>query len=139
MAPRTRPHHPLFLILLALVLFAGACSQSNTPSTWGEAEEDGTLRENFIRACLEANDDSGDVEFSEAEASTYCTCAFEEIVEYYGGEFGADNEISEVAGAVEGRNFDAFKDLESDLRKNPEEIPADVEGMLSGCATSALG
>ncbi len=137
MASRNRTHRSLLLVVLALVVFAGACSQSNTPETWGEAEEDGTLRENFIRACLEANEDGGEQQFSETQANTYCTCSFEEIVEYFGGEIGPDNRISDVANAVEGRDFEAFKDLESDLRGDPESIPIDIQRMLEGCAAAA--
>ncbi len=139
MARRNRPHSSLLLIVLALVVFAGACSQSNTPETWGEAQEDGNLRPNFIRACTEANAEGGDVEFTAAEASTYCGCAFEEIVEYFGGAIAPDNTISAVANAAEGRDFEAFKTLEADLRKNPEQIPVDIEAMLTGCAARATG
>ena len=139
MARRTRPHSPLLLVILALVVLAAACAQSNTPATWGEAQEDGNLRPNFIRACTEANVEGGEVEFTASEAINYCGCAFEEIVEYFGGSIAPDNTISDVATAVEGRDFDAFKTLEADLRKDPEQIPADIEAMLTGCAAVAAG
>ncbi len=139
MARRNRPHSSLLLIVLAFVVFAGACSQSNTPETWGEAQEDGNLRPNFIRACTEANAEGGDVEFTAAQASNYCGCAFEEIVEYFGGAIAPDSTISAVATAAEGRDFDAFKTLEADLRKNPEQIPTDIEAMLTGCTNRAKG
>ncbi len=138
MARRNRPRLRILSIALASVVLAGACSQSNTPKTWEEAEADGSLRQNFSNACVEANTDGGDVEFTDDQATDYCMCAFEEIVEYFGGEIQGDNTIIGVVGAVEGRNFDAFKDLESDLRSNPEEIPADIEGMLNGCSSRAL-
>jgi len=139
MARRIRPHSRLLLVILALVVFASACSQSNTPETWAAAQEDGNLRPNFIRACTEANEEGGEVEFSATEAANYCGCAFEEIVEYFGGAIAPNSVISDVATAVEGRNFDAFKTLESDLRKNPEQIPVDIEAMLKGCASRAAG
>lgn len=137
MARRIRPHSRLLLVILALVVFAGACSQSNTPETWAEAEEDGNLVENFVRACVQANAEGGEVEFSATEADVYCGCAFTEIVEYFGGAIAPDSTISAVANAVEGRDFDAFKNLEADLRKNPEQIPVDIEAMLTGCAARA--
>ena len=130
---------PLVLIalLLSLVVFATSCGASNDPETWAEAEADGNLRPNFIRACTEANADGGDLQFDSAQAEAYCECAFTEIVEYYGGQFDADLAISDVAGAVQGRDFEAFKDFESDLRSDPESIPADIAAFLTGCASQA--
>lgn len=132
--------HPLtiFVLLLSVVLFASACGASNDPQTWAEAEEDGNLRPNFIRACTEANAEEGaDDTFSEAQLANYCECAFIEIVEYYGGSFDGDNAISDVADAVAGRDFEAFRSLESDLRDDPTSIPADIDALLNGCANNA--
>ncbi len=128
----------IFVLLLSVVLFAGACGSSNDPQSWAEAEEDGNLRPNFIRACTEANaEDGADQSFSEAQLANYCECAFIEIVEYYGGSIDGDNRLDDVADAVVGRDFEAFKDLESDLRHDPTSIPADIEAMLNGCAADA--
>jgi len=128
----------IFVLLLSVVLFAGACGSSNDPQSWADAEEDGNLRPNFIRACTEANaEDGADQAFSASQLANYCECAFSEIVEYYGGTISGDNRLEDVAGAVVGRDFQAFKDLESELRNDPASIPADIEAMLNGCANNA--
>ena len=127
----------IVVLLLSVILLAGACGSSNDPQTWAEAEEDGNLRPNFIRACTEANADGGDLQFDSAQAEAYCECAFTEIVEYYGGQFDADLAITDVVDAVQGRDFEAFKDFESDLRDDPESIPADIAAFLTGCASQA--
>lgn len=131
----------IFAMLFSVLVFASACGSSNDPESWAEAEEDGNLRPNFIRACTEANAEGGEVQFTEAEAAVYCECAFVEIVEYFGGEINGDNALVDVATATAGRDFEAFKDLESSLRDNPEDIPADISAMLTGqggCTDQAL-
>ena len=128
----------IFVLLFSVVLFAGACGSSNDPQSWAEAEEDGNLRPNFIRACTDANAESGaDDTFSETQLANYCECAFIEIVEYYGGSINGDNQLTDVADAVVGRDFEAFRELESDLRNDPASIPADIEALLNGCAANA--
>jgi hypothetical protein len=123
------------VLLLSVMLLAGACGSSNDPETWAEAEQDGRLRENFQAACVEANGEEGAaVEFTDAQIAAYCECAFVEIVEYFGGSINGDNELDDVADAVAGRDFQAFRDLESDLRDDPTQIPADIEAFLDGCA-----
>ncbi len=130
----------LFLILLSLVVLATACGASNDPETWAEAEADGNLRQNFIRACTEANaSGGGDVEFTAAQAGRYCECTFTKVVEYFGAEIQSDNTLTDVAEVVVGRDFAAFSQLESDLRSDPEKIPADVEAMLKQCASTVAG
>ena len=127
----------ILVLLLSVIILAGACGSSNDPQTWAEAEEDGRLRENFTTACVEANGETGaEVEFTDAQIATYCECAFIEIVEYFGGEIDGDNRLVDVAGAVAGRDFEAFKDLESNLRDDPTQIPADIEAFLDGCANN---
>ena len=130
---------PLVLIalLLSLVVFATSCGASNDPETWAEADADGNLRTNFIRACTEANADGGDLDLDETQAAAYCECAFLEIVEIFGGEFVNGTTIVDVADAVEGQDFQAFKDFESGLRSNPEDIPAEVEAVLNLCVSQA--
>ena len=52
-------------------------------------------------------------------------------------ELGADAAVA----ADSGRDFAAFKELESTLRDNPEDIPADVRALLTGqggCTDQAL-
>ena len=125
----------IVVLLLSVILLAGACGSSNDPQTWAEAEEDGNLRPNFIRACTDANGEEGaEVEFTDEQIAAYCECAFVEIVEYFGGSINGDNQLTDVADAVAGRDFEAFKTLESDLRDDPSKIPADVEAMLGLCA-----
>lgn len=127
----------IVVLLLSLVALATACGASNDPETWAAAEDDGNLRPNFMRACIDANQDGGDLDFDDAQAEAYCECAFIEIVEYFGGEFDGENAISDVADAVSGRDFEAFKEFESGLRDDPEQIPADIEAFLNGCAGQA--
>ncbi len=129
----------LLVILLSLGVFASACSSSNDPATWAEAEADGNLQPNFINACTEANADGGEVQFTSDQARIYCECAFGEIVEYFGGEIKADSSLDDVANATIGRDFEAFKQLEKNLRKDPQTIPADVEAMLTACAQQVSG
>ena len=127
----------ILVLLLSVLLLASACGSSNDPETWAEAEEDGRLRENFMTACVEANGEDGTaVEFTDAQIANYCECAFVEIVEYFGGSINGDNQLVEVADAVAGRDFEAFKDLESNLRDDPTQIPADIEAFLTGCANN---
>ncbi|MEO0494658.1 MAG: hypothetical protein AAF081_14705 [Actinomycetota bacterium] len=131
----------IFAMLFSVLVFASACGSSNDPQSWAEAEEDGNLRPNFIRACTEANTDGADIDFTDDEIAVYCECAFVEIVEYFGGEIDGSNRLVDVADAVVGRDFEAFKDLESSLRDNPEDIPADIRAMLTGqggCTDQAL-
>ncbi|MEM9467053.1 MAG: hypothetical protein AAGA90_16900 [Actinomycetota bacterium] len=128
----------ILTLLVSVMVLAGACGSSNDPETWGEAQEDGRLRENFMAACVEANgEDGAAVEFTDAQITNYCECAFVEIVEYFGGSINADNELVDVADAVAGRDFEAFRSLESDLRDDPTQIPADIEAFLNGCAQNA--
>ena len=115
-------------------MFASACGSSNDPQSWAEAEEDGNLQPNFIRACTEANADDEAVELTDAKAMAYCRCAFVEIAQYYGGEIDGDSRLDDVAGAVAGRDFEAFTQFESSLSSDPTSIPADIEAMLDGCA-----
>ena len=115
MATAKRPL-TVFILLLSVLVFAGACGSSNDPQSWAEAEEDGNLRPNFIRACTDANADEGAVDLTDAQLEAYCECAFVEIVEYFGGEIDGDNKLVDVADAIAGRDFEAFRQLESDLR-----------------------
>lgn len=131
MERRNRSRLVLVVIVLVVALVGSACG-SNDPGSWGEAGDDGNLFENFQKACNQANVDDGDIELTDAERAVYCECAFAELVEYYGGEVMANGQISDVVDAIEGRNFEAFKDLESDLRSDPEDIPSDIEAMLTG-------
>ncbi len=131
MERRNRSRIVLVVILLAVALVGAACG-SNDPGNWEEAGDDGNLYENFQKACNEANVESGDSELTDEQRALYCECAFAELVEYYGGEVMENGQITDVVGAIEGRDFEAFKDLESDLRSDPEDIPSDIEAMLAG-------
>jgi hypothetical protein len=129
-------------MLFSVLVFASACGSSNDPQSWAEAEDDGNLRPNFIRACTEANTDGAEIELTADQIATYCECAFVEIVEYFGGEIDGSNRLADaVVAADSGRDFAAFKELESTLRDNPEDIPADIRAMLTGqggCTDQAL-
>lgn len=132
----------IFAMLFSVLVFASACGSSNDPQSWAEAEDDGNLRPNFIRACTEANTDGAEIELTAGQIATYCECAFVEIVEYFGGEIDGSNQLTDVAAAADsGRDFAAFKELESTLRDNPEDIPADIRAILTGqggCTDQAL-
>jgi hypothetical protein len=130
MERRNRSRIVLVVLLLVVALVGTACG-SNDPESWDEAGEDGNLYENFQKACSEANAEGGDIELTDAERVAYCKCAFNELLEYYGGMMEND-QVADIVGAIEGRDFEAFKDLESDLRSNPEQIPSDIEAMLTG-------
>ena len=129
-------------MLFSVLVFASACGSSNDPQSWAEAEDDGNLRPNFIRACTEANTDGAEIELTADQIAAYCECAFVEIVEYFGGEIDGSNRLSDAAAAADsGRDFAAFKELESTLRDNPEDIPADIRALLTGqggCTDQAL-
>ena len=132
----------IFAMLFSVLVFASACGSSNDPQSWAEAEDDGNLRPNFIRACAEANTDGAEIELTADQIAAYCECAFVEIVEYFGGEIDGSNRLTDAAVAADsGRDFAAFKELESTLRDNPEDIPADIRAMLTGqggCTDQAL-
>ena len=132
----------IFSMLFSVLVFASACGSSNDPQSWAEAEDDGNLRPNFIRACTEANTDGAEIELTADQIAAYCECAFVEIVEYFGGEIDGSNRLTDAAVAVDsGRDFAAFKELESTLRDNPEDIPADIRALLTGqggCTDQAL-
>lgn len=129
-------------MLFSVLVFASACGSSNDPQSWAEAEDDGNLRPNFIRACTEANTDGAQIALTAGQIATYCGCAFVEIVEYFGGEIDGSNQLTDAAVAADsGRDFAAFKELESTLRDNPEDIPADIRALLTGqggCTDQAL-
>ena len=132
----------IFAMLFSVLVFASACGSSNDPQSWAEAEDDGNLRPNFIRACTEANTDGAEIKLTADQIAAYCECAFVEIVEYFGGEIDGSNRLTDAAVAADsGRDFAAFKELESTLRDNPEDIPADVRALLTGqggCTDQAL-
>ena len=123
----------IFAMLFSVLVFASACGSSNDPQSWAEAEDDGNLRPNFIRACTEANTDGAEIALTVDQIAAYCECAFVEIVEYFGGEIDGSNRLTDAAVAADsGRDFAAFKELESTLRDNPEDIPADIRALLTG-------
>jgi hypothetical protein len=130
MERKNRSRIVLVVLLLVVALVGTACG-SNDPESWDEAGEDGNLYENFQKACNEANVEGGDIELTDAERVAYCKCAFTELLEYYGGVM-ENGQVADIVGAIEGRDFEAFKDLESDLRSDPEQIPSDIEAMLTG-------
>jgi hypothetical protein len=113
----------IFAMLFSVLVFASACGSSNDPQSWAEAEDDGNLRPNFIRACTEANTESAEIELN-------------------ADQIDGSNQLTDAAAAADsGRDFAAFKELESTLRDNPEDIPADIRALLTGqggCTDQAL-
>ena len=123
----------IFAGLLALVLLASACSSSNDPKSWTDAGIDGNVRPNFVDACKVANTGSG--QLTDQQANSYCTQAFEALVDYYGGQITQPgNVLQDSASVTEGRDFAAFLKLDSDLRKDPTSIPPEITSMLSDIA-----
>lgn len=127
----------LVAVLTVLALGAAACGQSNDPASWSEAHQDGNLEENYMKACREANA-GGEVEISVSQGADYCRCTFKATVEYYGGVIDADGRLSDDPAPRVGRDFEAFRRLETDLRDDPEGIPADLEILFDACRESAL-
>ena len=129
-------------MLFSVLVFASACGSSNDPQSWAEAEDDGNLRPNFIRACTEANTDGAEIELTADQIAAYCECAFVEIVEYFGGEIDGSNRLTDAAAAADsGRDFMPSRNSKSTLRDNPEDIPADIRALLTGqggCTDQAL-
>lgn len=125
----------LFAGLLVLVLLASACSSSNDPNSWTEAGIDGSVRPNFVEACKVANTGSG--QLTDQQANSYCTQAFEALVDYYGGRITQPgNVLQDSAGAAVGRDFAAFLKLDSDLRKDPTSIPPEITTILHDIETA---
>ena len=117
MTRRTKPQSTwrvgvIGLALICLVLLAAGCGTNNDPSTWEEAKADGTLEENFMRSCREANTGGGP---NATPVTSYCECAFEGLSERF-----ADD-------------FDDFKDAEKRLRNDPSDIDPAVRELLLRC------
>ena len=111
----TRSRLALLIAVVALALTA--CGSSNDPATWDEAVADGTsdtdypVRNNFIDACETANTDEG---MSADQASSYCECTFE--------------------GLMTNLDFEEFKQLDDDLRSDPESpLPDSVTEIFETC------
>jgi len=120
---------------MALVLFASACGSSNDPTTWTEAGNDGNVRKNFVEACKTAN--SGSAQMTDTQANRYCTEAFVELVDYYGGQIVQPGDsLQDSSPIVEGRDFAAFLKLDRDLRKDPTSVPPDIRELLDGVRVS---
>ena len=103
------------VVLVCLVLFASGCASNNDPSNWEEAIVDGTLEQNFMRSCGEANEGGG---LSESQVTEYCGCAFEGLAERFAEDFGD------------------FKDAEKRLRNDPNDIDREVEALFRSCSES---
>ncbi len=119
---------------MALVLVAAACSSSNDPNSWTEAGETDQVRTNFVKACQTANE--GVDQLSQNQAASYCTQTFEALVDYYGGEIMPDGILQDSSTATVGRDFEAFLQLDKDLRSDPTSIPSEITEILSGIIES---
>lgn len=100
------------LVLICLLVFAAGCASNNDPDNWEEAKADGTLEENFMRSCGEANAGGG---LTVSQAESYCECAFDGLAQRYADDFGD------------------FKDAEKRLRNDPEDIDPAVRELLLRC------
>ncbi|MXW75865.1 MAG: hypothetical protein F4Y27_07865 [Acidimicrobiaceae bacterium] len=108
----TRRGGVIGLVLICLVVFASGCASNNDPSNWEEAIEDGTLEENFMRSCREANVGGG---LNVSQVESYCGCAFDGLAQRYA------------------EDFDDFKDAEKRLRNDPNDIDPAVRALLERC------
>jgi len=127
----------LVSVLLGVALLASSCGDSNDPTTWKEAGGDGNVESNFYRACIEANQDGGDVTLTDSQARVLCECSFEQLVSYFGGKFADDGSLTDADAPGAGGGFAEFAQLDADLRKDPTSIPASVEAFLTSCAQLA--
>ena len=100
------------VVLVCLVMFASGCASNNDPSNWEEAIADGTLEENFMRSCGEANAGGS---LNATQVTSYCECAFEGLSERFA------------------EDFDDFKDAEKRLRNDPNDIDPAVRELLQRC------
>ncbi|NIU64011.1 MAG: hypothetical protein GWN73_00570, partial [Actinobacteria bacterium] len=106
----------LVAVLLGLAVIAGGCAASSDPDNWADAEAEGNVRQNFLRSCNEANVEGGDL--TEEQIPDYCECSYAEMVEFFSDD------------------FQGFKDLESDLRNDPEAVPIEVKALFEQCIAS---
>ena len=116
MARRSKFRSALGAGVLGLALIAGGCSSSSDPDTWAEAKEEGNVRQNFQRACTEANLEGGNL--TDDQVSDYCGCAYEEMLEHFSDD------------------FEGFKDLEKELRNDPTAVPIEIERLFEQCAAN---
>ena len=111
------PYPKRLSAVVVLVVVPAGCSQSNDPADWAEAEaQDGfPVQRNFIDACVKANADQDGM--SAEEADSFCSCAFDEV--------------------HESLTFEEFKQLDDDLRADPEDLPAAERAQFAGCVGSS--
>lgn len=109
--PRNRPLL-LAIVLLGITLFAASCGSSNNPTTWAQAEADGTLEENFMRSCTQANVGGG---LTDLQVPSYCGCAFDALANLYS------------------EDFQLFRDAESRLRSDPTDIDPSLRQLFESC------
>ena len=131
MAPRSNRRVATLFGLIVLALVAVGCSQSSDPTTWEDALAEGNVEQNFLNACVEADDGATN---DEQALANYCECSFDELQETFADDFG---------------RFDAVDDA---LRSEPEAIDdptliedertrADVSAaaaVIQGCASQHL-
>ena len=100
----TRRALSLVTIAFGLLALAGCADPPNAPT-----EFDAQVQENFVAVC------TGDWEGSETTLAPRdtCTCAYEVLVERYEGD------------------FEAFAQLDQDLRSDQSAFPADLEAEMS--------
>lgn len=122
MAHRKNPRFAALAGLIGLVLLLAGCGSDTDPDTWEQAEETGKVQENFMVSCEDANAGAA----GQGDVPAYCDCAYLEIRDFY-----ADD-------------FEGFKDVESELRSDPEAInntavvPVAITDALEACADEHL-
>ncbi|MFT5200689.1 MAG: hypothetical protein ACI9C1_000053 [Candidatus Aldehydirespiratoraceae bacterium] len=131
MGTRKNRRFSLLAIVLLLAVFATACSASSDPETWAEALESGSVSDNFLAACAEADDGATS---DTASLDAYCGCSFDELQQAFADDFGR------------------FKAVDDALRNDPElinnassveddQLQADINqarALIDACASEHL-
>jgi hypothetical protein len=132
----------LLVLVGALVLLAGACNRSNTPSSYDE-----TTQKQFMAGCTgNTSDDAESGDTSNAGDGTpttlasqdACACAYEWLV--INVPYNDANKDAPIT--IEGigsQNFTftdgTFQGINDDLADNPEGIPQPIQdGLAEACA-----
>ena len=130
------------VLILAVLLLAAACSGSGEPKGFSEqpvpvgAELGSALgldatatlpivERNFLETCvLEGNP----AVVATGSLPAACQCTYDGLVSLYVDAATAQGELD-----VERTAFEAFKDLDSDLKESGRPVPANVQTIIEGC------
>lgn len=131
MAARTNRHPASLLGLLLIALLAVGCAQSSDPDTWEEALAEKNVEQNFLNACVEADEGASDA----AALDDYCACAFTELQETFADDFGRFDAVDDALRSTPEAIIDATLIEDADTR-------ADVQlaaGVIQACEAEHLG